>query len=108
MGTKTLLTDVYGIKSDKQFVNILVDNVRQRGAMDKIISDSTQSEISIKVKDILRALFIDDWKSEAYHQHQHFYERRCQTFKRKNNTLLYRNGAPAFTWLLAMVYVCFL
>ena len=31
VGTKTLVTDVYGIKSDKQFVNSLEDKIRQRG-----------------------------------------------------------------------------
>ena len=81
VGTKTLLTDVYGMKSDKQFVNSLEDNIRQRGAMDKLISDSTQSKISTRVKDILRALFIDDWQSEASHQHQNYAEIRHQTVK---------------------------
>ena len=61
VGTKTLVTDVYGMKTDKQFVNTLEDNIRKRGAMDNIISDSAQSKISNRVKDILRALFIDDW-----------------------------------------------
>ena len=37
--TKTLVTDVYPIKSDKQFVNTLEDNIQTRGAMNKLISD---------------------------------------------------------------------
>ena len=61
VGTKTLLTDVYGMKSDKQFVNTLEDNIRKRGEMDKLISDRAQVEISKRVHDILRALCIDDW-----------------------------------------------
>ena len=81
MDAKTLLTDVYGMKSYCKFVNSLEENVRQRGAMDELMSDSTQSEISTRVKDFLRALFIDDWQSEAYHQHQKFYEIRYQTIK---------------------------
>ena len=83
VGTKTLLTDVYELKSDKQFVNSLEDNIHQRGAMDKLISDSAQSEISTRVKDILRALFIDDWQSEPYHQHQNYAERRYETVQRR-------------------------
>ena len=75
--------------------------------MDKLISDSAKSEISIRVKDVLRALFIDDCQLETYHQHQNFAERRHQTIKRQTNTLLDRTGAPAFTWLLSMCYVCF-
>ena len=40
--TKNLVTDVYGMKTDKKFVNTLEDNIRQRGAMEKLISDSSQ------------------------------------------------------------------
>ena len=42
VGTKYLVTDLYGMKTDKQFVNTLEDNIRQRGAMDKLISDRFQ------------------------------------------------------------------
>ena len=54
------------MKSDKQFANTLEDNIRTRGAMDKLISDRAQVEISKRVLDILRALFIDDWQSEPH------------------------------------------
>ena len=70
--------------------------------MEKLTSDSAQSEISTRVKEILRDLFIDDWKSEAYRQHQNFSERRNQTIKRQINALLDRTGVPAFAWLLVM------
>ena len=43
--------------------------------MDKLISDSARVETSKRVKDILRALIIDDWQSEANYQHQNFAER---------------------------------
>ena len=62
--------------------------------MDKLMSDRAQVEISKRVLDILRALFIDDWQSEPHRQHQNPAERRCQTVKRSNNTLLDRTGAP--------------
>ena len=39
IGRDSLVTDVYGVKTDKQFINTLEDNVRKRGAMDKLISD---------------------------------------------------------------------
>jgi hypothetical protein len=42
VGTKTHTTDVYPIKSDKQFVNMLLDNITQRGAPTKLISDRAQ------------------------------------------------------------------
>ena len=107
MGAKTLLTNVCGMKSDKQFVNILEDNIRQRGVMDKSMSDNAQSNISTRAKEIARALLIYYWKSEAYHQHQNFAERRNQTIKRQTNALLDRTSVTSFAWLLSMYYVCF-
>ena len=59
VGKDTLLTDVYSMKSEKPFSSTVADNIRQRGAMDKINFDRAKVEISNKVKDILRALFID-------------------------------------------------
>jgi hypothetical protein len=61
VGTETLLSDVYGMKADKQFVNTLEDNILERGAMSKLISDRAQVEISNKVVYIPRALFISSW-----------------------------------------------
>jgi len=53
VGQQKLVAKVYGMKLDKQFVDKLEDNVHQRGAMDVLISDNTQVEISNKVKDFL-------------------------------------------------------
>jgi hypothetical protein len=44
---------VYPIKSDKQFVNTLLDNITQRGVPTKLISDRAQVEISERVKQVL-------------------------------------------------------
>jgi hypothetical protein len=49
VGTKTHTADVYPIKSDKQFVNTLLDNI----APTKLISDRAQVEISEHVKQVL-------------------------------------------------------
>ena len=69
-GRDTLVCDAYGIKSTKQFINTLSDNIRKRGAMDTLISDGGKYEISKRVTDLLRSLFIKDYQSEPYHQHQ--------------------------------------
>ena len=53
VGKRTLDTDVYPLKSQKQFVNTLEDNIKFRGAMTKLISNCAKVEISNKVKDIL-------------------------------------------------------
>jgi hypothetical protein len=54
-----------------------------------------------------RNLFIRNWQSEPYKQQQNPAERRFQTVKRVTNNVLDRTGAPAYTWLLCLMYVCF-
>ena len=107
VGRESLVSDVYGVKTEKQFVNTLEDNIRERGAMDKLVSDRAQVEISNRVLSILRGYVIDSWQSEPHYQHQNFAERRYATIKPLVNTLLNLCGAPAYCWLLALTYVCF-
>ncbi len=106
VGTETLYTDVYGMKTDKEFVNTLEDNIRKRGAMDKLISDRAQAQISNRVKDILRNLVIDDWQSQPHHQHQNKCERHYQTIKAMTNKVMDRKGIPAAAWLLCLAWIC--
>ena len=54
VGRDTLVADAYPMKSGKQFVNTLEDNIRRWGAMDTLQSDSAITEISNKVMDIDR------------------------------------------------------
>ena len=70
VGCSSGLCDAYGMKNEKQFVNTLQDNIRERGAPTRLISDSAQVEISSRVKDILRYLMIGSWNSEPHQQHQ--------------------------------------
>ena len=60
-GKESLVSDIYPTRSGKQSVNILEDNIRRCGAMDKLISDSAKNEVSHKVQNILRAYNISDW-----------------------------------------------
>jgi hypothetical protein len=108
VGMRSFVTDKYGVKTDKQFVNTLEDNIRERGAPNKLISDRAQVEISNKVLDILRTLYISAWQSEPHQQQQNLAERRIQTIKTTSNRIMDRTGAPAYTWLLCLLYVCYL
>jgi hypothetical protein len=108
VGKDSQVTDVYGIKSEKQFVNTLEDTIFQRGAPHKLISGSAQVIISNKVQDILQTLRIKIWKSDPYQQHQNAAEQRYQKIKRATNRLLDQNGAPSNTWLICLKYVCHL
>jgi hypothetical protein len=108
VGTKTNTADVYPIKSNKQFVNTLLDNITQHGAPTKLISNCAQVEISECVKQVLQPLHISTWQSEPHQQHQNPAKRQYQNIKQLCNTILDRSGAPAYTWLLCLMYVCFL
>ena len=106
VGRDTLVADAYPMKSGKQFVNTL--DIRRRGAMDKLLSDSAKTEISNEVMDILRAYHISNWHSEPYHQNQNPAEWRYRTIKSWTNSVVNRSGAPANCWLLCLIYVCYL
>ena len=105
-GRDTLVCDAYGIKSTKQFINTLSDNIRKRGAMDTLISDGGKYEISKRVTDLLRSLFIQDYQSEPYHQHQNKAQNRFGLAKRYTNTVMNTSGCPACCWLLRLQYIC--
>ena len=108
VGRDTLVADAYPMKSGKEFVNTLEDNIRRQGAMDKLLSDSAKTEISNKVMDILRAYHISNWHSEPHHQNQNPAEWRYRTIISWTNTVMNRSGAPANCWLLYLIYVCYL
>ena len=108
VGRDTLVADAYPLKSGKQSVNTLVDNIRRRGAMDKLLSDSAKTEISNRVTDILRAYHISNWHSEPYHQNENPAEWRYRTIKSWTKTVMNRSGAPANSWLLCLIYMCYL
>ena len=75
-GCETTFCDIYGVHTDGDFARVLMDNIRRRGAMDMLVSDRAQAEISNKVQDILRHLCINDWQSEPHYHHQNAAERR--------------------------------
>ena len=76
--------------------------------MTTLITDGGRYQISKKVADLLRSLFIKQHESEPYHQHQNKAEQRYGVVKGYINTLMNLTGAPAHCWLLCMLYVCHL
>ena len=75
--------------------------------MDQIVSDNARAEISKRVQHILNQLQIKDWTSEPYDKDQNFAERVWRDAKRMTETTLNFSDAPAYVWLLAFEYVCF-
>ena len=74
--------------------------------MDTLITDGGKYEISKQVTDLLRSLFIQDYQSEPYHQHQNKAENRFGLAKRYTNTVMNTSGCPACCWLLCLQYIC--
>ena len=101
VGRDTLVADAYPMKSGKQFVNTLEYNIRRRGAMDKLLSDSAKTEISNKVMDILRAYHISNWHSELYPQIQNPAE-WVQDYQ------ILDQYSDEQVWCLCLIYVCYL
>jgi len=107
IGTQSLVADATGVTTDKEFASTLLDNIKLRGAMDVLITDSAKSETSHLVQEILRMYIIEAKQSEPHYQHQNPFERRFGVIKRLvNNKLMNLVGAPAETWLLALEHVC--
>ena len=105
-GHDTLVCDAYGIKSTKQFINTLSDNIRKWGAMDTLISDGGKNEISQRVTDLLHSLFIQDYQFEPYHQDQNMAENCFGPAKHYTNTVMNTSGCPACCWLLCLQFIC--
>ena len=104
-GRHSHVLDVFGMKTDKQFVTTLEDVIRERGAPTRLLSDHALTIRSQRVVDILRALYIGAWTSEPHRQNQNTMERRYQTLKRVTNLVMDRSGCPASCWLLCLQYV---
>ena len=104
-GHDTLVCDAYGIKSTKQVINTLSDNIRKWGAMDTLISDGGNYDISKGVTDLLHSLFTQDYQSESYHQDQTKTETCFGPAKRCTNTAMNTSGYLACCWLLCLQYI---
>jgi hypothetical protein len=101
------VVDIYPLQYSKQFVNVLEDNIRFRGALTKLVSDRAQVEVSGRALEILRIYAISSWQSEPHQHHQNYAERKIQHLKQMANTAMDRTGAPPTVWLLCLMYVAY-
>jgi len=107
VGKVSLLTKVFGMKSDSEFPATLLDFIRSFGAMNCLISDNAKAELSSAVKNILRQFQITAHQSEPYYQNQNPAERRIQFVKSLVRTLMDQTGSPSCLWLLCTTHVCY-
>ena len=103
-----MVADAYGCDTDAAFVQTLEDNIRKRGAMDTLMSDRAQAQVGKLSKNTLRHYCIDDATSEAKHQHQNPSKKKYGEAKGNVNKVMNRVGAPAYTWLLCLLYVLYI
>ena len=105
VGRISQVVDIYGIGSTKEFVNTLLDNIRRRGAPDKLVSDSAKVEMSERVLEVCRSLNIDNWQSEPKYQHQEFAERRWQDVQANLIWFMNWRDIPPGAWLLCLIWI---
>ena len=66
VGRMSMVADVYLMNSQKEFVEtLLTDTICHRGAVDLLISDCGEAEISNRVQDILWMYAIEDFQSDG-------------------------------------------
>jgi hypothetical protein len=106
-GRRTRVGDAYKMKSKSEFPNTLQCNIRDHGAPDRLLTDSTTYETSKRVNVILNDLHIGAWQSEPHKQHQNPCERRLQGVKRVSNDIMNHTGCYASCWFLVLTYVLF-
>ena len=97
------------MKSDKEFVNTLEDEIIKRGAPDMLISGRSPSwdlqEGHGCPSDVCHwqlAIWTTSPTPES------FQNGATQTIKEYTNNIMNRTGAPAYTWLLYLMCVCLL
>ena len=105
-GHDTFACDTYGIKSTKQFISTLSSNTRKWGAMITLTRDGGTYDISKGVTNLPHSLFIQDFKSEPYHQQQNKFKNRFGHAKHYPKTVMHTSGCPACSWLFCLQYIC--
>jgi hypothetical protein len=108
VGRKTMVIDVYPMLQESMIPATLEHNIKDRGAMETIISDGAKAATSASVKNTCGMFQVKQYQSEPKHQHQNYAENRIGTLKDGTNRVMDRSGAPANLWLLALIYVCIL
>ena len=94
MGKVSILTEVFGIKSESEMKDTLQDFIRKWGALHSLLLDNAKSEVGNAVKDILPAYNIKELQTEPHHPNQNPAERRIQEVKKLVNWILDHTGAP--------------
>jgi hypothetical protein len=85
-----------------------LDEIRKLGAMDVLVSDRAQAQVSKKVHDVLRTFGILNRQSEPHNKDQNYAECGWKDTKLLSNRALDTSGAPRSAWFLTLNYICML
>ena len=105
VGRSSHVTDVFGMTNEDEFINTLSDVVRKRGAMDTLVSDHAQVEMSKRVNEFLREYIIRARQTEPNYQHQNFAEHRYNHMKRHHKFIMNYRKVEACAWLLCLNWI---
>ena len=107
-GIKSLVTDLFPLKSKSDMVGAFEDLIRRRGAPNALGSDNAKEQTAKAVDELLRMYHIGDFQCEPHYQHQNDAERRIQDIKKLSDGIMDRTGTPSKMWLLCILYVVYL
>jgi hypothetical protein len=100
-------TNVFGMKFDCKFPSTLLDFIRSFGAMNCLLSENENAELSSAVNHILCQFYITAHQSKPYYQSQNPVECHIQFVKSLVRVLMHHAGSPSFLWLLCTKHVCY-
>ena len=106
-GVKSLLTDVFEMKTESAIVGTFEDLIRRRGAPNSLRSDNAKAQTCKAVAEVLRMYAIADYQCEPHYQHQNPAERRIQQVQKVMDMLMDKTATPASMWLLCLKYVVY-
>ena len=104
-GQGSHIVHIKPISRTKSLIQAFQSFVCKWGAPNRLLSNHAGNHTSAKLTNHLNLLWIGLWRSEAHHQHQNMFERRCQTFKRTVDWLMDRTGSLLELWFLCMCCV---
>eukprot|EP00957_Ditylum_brightwellii_P147131 11203638-Ditylum_brightwellii.AAC.1 len=77
-GRKSLLTEIFGMKTDSQMPGTLMDFICKWGAITGLLSDNVKAQTSLAIKDLMCQYNIADMQSEPHQQNQNPAEKCIQ------------------------------
>ena len=106
VGTHSIYTAVYPMKSESHGPDVLETFIANVGAPYHLMNDNEKMQTSEAWKKILNKYNISSTTSEPYHPWQNRAERRIQDVKRMCNKIMIHTACPHALWTYCALYAC--